>query len=119
MYLREFDYILNVIVENHLTDYHTKKKYKLNDYLIGIELDDGFIPNETFLKFHNDKSFKIIKRKYNGEYPHYPKLADKKYFRFSNKHGIKPEYMVAMVKNIDYKKKYIDLSIKKLYKILL
>ena len=122
-YLKEPDYVINIVVDNRfIYDYKTGDKINLDNYTIGIILDDGFIPIQNFLILKRKGSIyetnNIQKIKYKKSFVKYPKTEKgKEKFKISidKKNKISPSKIVAKVINIDIKKKFIDLSIKKYY----
>lgn len=123
IYLREPDLILHIIVDNTVFDYKTKKFINLINYNIGIELDDGFLPPQSFLILKQQKnkyySSKILKKKYYGKYPDIPE-TNNNYFRIKTEYIngniiIEPKYLMARITKIDNEKKNIDISINKFY----
>ena len=121
IYLREPDYILAIIVDNtEIYDYKSKKKIKLDDYNIGIIIDDGFIPIETFLILNEKngtyKSKIIRKIEYRKKLVKYPP-NDKFRLSIDSDGNISPNVLTAKIQKIDHKKKNIDLTIRKFYEI--
>ena len=123
LYLREPDLILHIIADNTVFDYKTKSLINLINYTIGIELDDGFLPPQSYLILKQQKNIyyspKIFKKKYYGKYPDIPETKNK-YFRIKTEYIngnliIEPKYLMAHITKIDNEKKNIDISINKFY----